>query len=509
MTQREQSGDGYGDGDGNGNGNGNGNGYSHGDGYGHGDGHGDGDGGLRALAMRPVLRPGRWWAPTVGVLALIVAWGVAAWVVQYHRGLGSAGYNDHAFWAIYIADVVTFIGVSYGGAVVSAILRLTGAEWRAPLTRIAEGTAVVTVLIGGAFIFPHLGRPERILELIYRPNLSSPIFWDFVAVSTYAFASMVFFYLPLIPDLADAADRVTAAGRPRLGRLYRLVSWRWRATPAQRRILSGSVGLVAIMIIPLAVSVHSVLSWAFALTSRPWWHESIWAPYFVVAALYSGIALVIVIVALFRKLYGLQALIGERHFVRLGFILAPFGAAYLYLTLADFLPGGYVGDHGVAAVFSSVLVGRYAIGFWLFVVGGCIAPLLVIAIPRLRHTRQIVAAAVLVDLALWLKRMIMVVAPANYGRISGLFGSYHFTWISVSVTLAGVAAIPLLLLLLFRVVPILSVAEIEELAHAEQQVHIPSPAVIPAPTPVGVNTRRQPSDLLGRPATFDIAPETP
>ncbi|MDA8399786.1 MAG: polysulfide reductase NrfD [Actinomycetota bacterium] len=424
---------------------------------------------VRAASMRPVLKPGRWYWPVVGALVAVVAVGVVAWVTQLHEGLGAAGYNNHAFWAIYIADVVTFIGVSYGGAVVSAILRLTGASWRAPLTRIAEATAVVTVIIGGSFIIPHLGRPERILELIYRPNLSSPIFWDFVAVSTYAFASIVFFFLPLMPDLAMARDRLTAANRPRLARLCGTLSCRWQAKPSQRRRLDGAIGLVAIMVIPLAVSVHSVLSWAFTLTSRPWWHESIWAPYFVVAALYSGIALVIIVVAVMRRIWGLKAFITDRHLVRLGFILAPFGAAYLYLTIADFLPGSYVGENGVANVFAQVLAGRYALWFWLFVFAGLIVPLLIIALPWTRRAPFIVTAAALVVGSLWIKRMVMVVAPANYGRVSGVFGSYHFTWISACVTLAGVAAIPLLLLLVFRVVPILSVTEMEEMAARKEQ----------------------------------------
>lgn len=425
---------------------------------------------LRKAAMRPIFEPGKRYWLAVCILAAIVAWGIVAWIIQVHRGLGSAGYNNHAFWAIYIANVVTFVGVSYGGAVVSAILRLTGATWRAPLTRIAEATAVVTVLIGASFIFPHLGRPERFLELIYRPNLSSPIFWDFIAISTYAFASIVFFYLPLLPDLSIGHEQLVDKGRNRLARIYSKMSWKWNGNTRQRKLLNGSIGLIAILIIPLAVSVHSVLSWAFSLTSRPWWHESIWAPYFVVAALYSGIALVILIVALFRKIYHLEDYINERHFVRLGLILVPFGATYLYLTVADFLPGSYVGEHGVVSVFAAVIIGRYALWFWLFVFGGCILPVLIMALPWTRRIGTILIGAALVDASLWLKRIIMVVGPANYGRVSGLFGSYHFTWISISVTLAGVAAIPLLLLLVFRVVPILSITEMEEIVDHETKL---------------------------------------
>ncbi|MGE5292608.1 MAG: NrfD/PsrC family molybdoenzyme membrane anchor subunit [Micromonosporaceae bacterium] len=416
----------------------------------------------REAAIRPFRRPGRWYWLLAAALTAVVALGAAAWVIQLRRGLGAAGYNDHAFWAIYIADVVTFIGVSYGGAVISAVLRLTGATWRAPLSRLAEGTAVVTVLIGGAFIIPHLGRPDRIWELVTRPNLSSPIFWDFVAVSTYTIGSVIFFILPLFPDLAILhhahADRLG-----RRARLYAAFSRGWAGTPRQRAVLHGAVGLTAIMIIPLAVSVHSVLSWAFALVSRPWWHESIWAPYFVAAALYSGVALVILVVAAFRRAYHLEQFITPRHFARLGFILAAFAAAYLYLTFADILPDAYVGESGPTAVFQALLAGHFAPYFWTFVVAAGLVPLLLVAIRRTRTVAGMVIAAAFVVPAMWLKRMIMVADPATYDRVTGTFGTYHFTWISISITLAGLAAIPLLLMLLFRIVPLLPVDEIEEI----------------------------------------------
>ena len=188
---------------------------------------------VREASLRPFGRPSaRWWL-VVFALASIVGVGVVAWIIQLRDGMGVAGYNDHAFWAIYIADVITFIGVSYGGAVVSAILRLTGATWRAPLTRLAEGTAVCTVLVGGSLIIPHIGHPDRLYELVTHPNLSAPVFWDFVAVMTYTTASIVFFVLPLVPDMAilRAArhDRGWAGCGPGL---YTAISRGWVGAPA-------------------------------------------------------------------------------------------------------------------------------------------------------------------------------------------------------------------------------------------------------------------------------------
>ena len=449
----------------------------------------------REASLRPFGKPSRTWWLVILALSLIVAAGIGAWVVQLRDGMGAAGYNDHAFWAIYIADVITFIGVSYGGAVVSAILRLTGATWRAPLTRLAEGTAVVTVLIGAALIIPHIGNPILLWELVTRPNLSAPVFWDFVAVMTYTFGSIVFFALPLVPDMAVLHEGHEQQLGKRRATLYAYISRGWVGAPRQRRVLAGALGLVSIMIIPLAVSVHSVLAWAFASTSRPWWHESIWAPQFVVAALYSGVALVILVVAGFRRGYHLEGLITERHFVRLGFILATFAATYVYLTFADLLPGAYVADRGTAAVFTELLVGRLALWFWMFAILGGLLPLMLVALPRTRSVGGMVAAAFLVVPMMWLKRILMVVGPTSYDTVTGAFGRYHFTWVPVAITLAATAAIPLLLMLLFRVVPLLSIDEIDEIEELEHinglaKMHQPEksqPARLPAqPTrPVG------------------------
>lgn len=451
--------------------------------------------GAREASLRSFGKPSRLWWLTIVALFLVLATGIAAWVVQLKGGMGAAGYNDHAFWAIYIADVVTFIGVSYGGAVVSAILRLTGATWRAPLTRLAEGTAVVTVLIGTALIVPHIANPIRLYELVTHPNLSAPVFWDFVAVMTYMFASIVFFALPLVPDMAVLHEGHARVLGKRRAALFASISRGWVGAPRQRRVLAGALGLVSIMIIPLAVSVHSVLAWAFSSTGRPWWHESIWAPQFVVAALYSGVALVILVVAGFRRGYHLEGLITERHFVRLGFILATFAATYVYLTFADLLPGAYVADRGTAAVFTELLVGRLALWFWMFAILGGLLPLMLVALPRTRSVGGMVAAAFLVVPMMWLKRILMVVGPTSYDTVTGAFGRYHFTWVPVAITLAATAAIPLLLMLLFRVVPLLSIDEIDEIEELEHinglaKMHQPEksqPARLPAqPTrPVG------------------------
>ena len=435
---------------------------------------------LRSAVLRPVLETPRWWWPSILVLGAVVVLGIVAWIFQLAHGLGSAGYNNGAFWGIYESNLVAFIGVSYGGAVVSAILRLTHQGWRAPLTRIAEATALVTLPIGMIFIIPHLGNPGKIWELIWPPywNLSSPILWDFFAVSTYLMATIVFFYLPLVPDaqvVLTQLDAEVPSTRVRVRQtLYRVLVGRFGGTPTERRRLNGSIGLLAIMIIPMAVSVHSVLSFAFASSSRPGYMETILPVYFVVAALYSGVALVVLSVAAVRKLYHLESYISSRHFVRLGFLMIAFGAAYLYLTFTEYLIDGYSNTAGPAAWVYQIIAGRYWVPFWFYFVAGGLVPILIMAIKPLRTMTGVTVASVLVVLSLWVKRLVIVIPPATEpivraatkgsGAVSGLWGTFHFTWVPISITVAATAAIPLLLLIVFRFVPALSVTEMEEVA---------------------------------------------
>ena len=417
---------------------------------------------VRRAAIKPTIgRVSVAWKLSVTVLGLVVLAGIGAWIYQLKHGLGSAGYNDQAFWAVYIVDVVTFIGVSYGGAVISAVLRLTGQSWRAPLTRLAEGTALVTVMIGALFIFPHLGRPERFWEIPIYVNTSSPLFWDFMAISTYVLATVIFFYLPLVPDMAIVNKTLGRADRPARFRIYKALSLKWMGNERQRRLLHSVLTLISLIIIPLAVSVHSVLAWAFATTSRPGWMESVFPPYFVIAALYSGTALVIVVASAFRKGYHLERFITKRHFIRLGYIMAALGLVYAYLTIADLLSEGYTGI--TSGWIRQTIAGRYAIPFWFYVALGEVLPIVLVAVKKTRNIKGMTVASVGVVIALWVKRIVIVLPPVTQPLIGSFWGTYHFTWVSITITIAGVAAIPLGLMLLFRFLPVLSIDEMEEM----------------------------------------------
>jgi molybdopterin-containing oxidoreductase family membrane subunit len=406
-------------------------------------------------------------------LSLVVLAGLAAWFQQVTLGLGVTGLNNRVSWGFYITDMVFFIGLSYGGAVTSAILRPTNAGWRAPLVRLAEATALVTLLIGSLFPIIDLGRPDRMINLLLHGQVGSPILWDVVAVNVYMIATVIFLYLPLIPDMAFCRDHVgPAAGRLR-HLLFDRLSLGWRGTSGEKKVLERNMTLVAVVIIPLAVSVHSVLAWLFGMTVRPGWNSTIYAPYFVVGALYSGVAAVILVVAAFRKAYRLEAFIPDQAFKYLANMLLALGVAYGYFLFAEVLTEGYKMegmslDEGSGPLLEELLLGRYALLFWGFVVGGLVIPIGLASLPPTRTVTGIAIASALVVVAMWLKRFLIVVPSMAAPMMPVEWGAYWPSRAEIAITLGAAAAVPLMLMMFFRLFPILAIYEMEEAAEHEE-----------------------------------------
>ena len=431
---------------------------------------------IREAALRPLGTPGRRFWLILGLLSVPVGLGVVSYIYQFTHGLGATGLSDQVFWGVYTTNLVTFIGFSYGGAVVSAILRLTHAQWRAPITRMAEAMALVTLLIGSSFALIHLGHPERAWLFLVSPRISSPLVWDFVAINTYMIATVIFLYLPLIPDLAVVRDRTAGKITKWQRTLSRWLSLGWNGHPEQRQRLEWGLTVMAILIIPLAVTVHSVLSWAFAVTTRSGWHSTIFGPYFVVAALFSGVATVILVVAVFRKAYHLEPFIGEKQIKYLGFIMMSLGMMYLYFTFSEFLTEGYVMTEETVPILEALLLHNFAPLFWFWLIGTGVLPIALVAIPRTRNIPGIVLAATLVAGGMWLKRFLIIVPTlARPFLTEEAWASYQPSWVETGITVGAVAAIPLLLMVFFRVFPVLSIDEMEEMTLAPEPAE-PEPA---------------------------------
>ncbi|MGZ6543698.1 MAG: NrfD/PsrC family molybdoenzyme membrane anchor subunit [Actinomycetota bacterium] len=409
------------------------------------------------------IRPGAWGVRgrlLVAGLALVVAWGIFAWTWQVSHGLAVTGLNDHVSWGFYLTNFVFFAGISMAGTLISAILRLTHAEWRRPITRLAEMITVVALIVVASMVVADMGRPERLLNVLLHPHLRSPILWDLLSISTYLAGSVLYLYLALVPDLAILRDG-GVGGKVR-GRMYSALSIRWHEVPEQRRLLVRAIGVMAVVIVPVAVSVHSVVSWIFGMTLRSGWNSTIFGPYFVVGAIFSGIAAIIVVMAIFRRVYHLEEYITQKHFRYLGSLLLVAGILYAYFTLSEYATVGYKMEVGGASLLSALLVGRYAPYFWFFAIFGTVVPIVLLALPRTRTVKWIVTAAVLVNIGMWLKRFVIVVPSMALPLMPYEWGTYRPTWVEWSITAAAFAAFALVFVLLARIFPVISVWEIQE-----------------------------------------------
>ncbi|MEK7732432.1 MAG: NrfD/PsrC family molybdoenzyme membrane anchor subunit, partial [Planctomycetota bacterium] len=233
--------------------------------------------------------PGRRFWLAALALSAVVAWGGFIYVRQFIFGLGETGMNRPTYWGVYMVNFIFFIGISHAGTLISAILRVTGAEWRRPITRVAEAVTTIALIVGTLQIIIDMGRPDRLLFVILHGRLQSPILWDVVSVTAYFLGSITYLYLPLIPDVAILRDNAPGAAPGWQRQLYTLLALGWRGNREQWTRLEKAISIMAVFIIPVAVSVHTIISWILATTVQPGWHSSIFGPYFVVGAIFSGI----------------------------------------------------------------------------------------------------------------------------------------------------------------------------------------------------------------------------
>jgi Ni/Fe-hydrogenase subunit HybB-like protein len=413
--------------------------------------------------LRP---PGRaWWLWMAGA-GVVAVTGVGAYLHQLRHGLAVTGLRDDVAWGVYLANFVFFIGMSYAGTLISAILRLTHAEWRRPITRMAEALTFIPLLVGAAMVVVDMGRPDRLLNVLIHGRLSSPIVWDVLSIMTYLAGSLLYLYTALIPDLALLAGAAPDGQAASLRcRLYRFLSLGYRGTPEQRRLLDRALAIMAVIIIPVAVSAHTVVSWIFGMTLRPGWHSGIFGPYFVVAAVLSGTALLLTAMAVFRRAYGLEGYLTHRQFRNLGWLLLALTLLYLYFTLSEYMTLWY-GGVSVDQRLVGLLLGKgaYGMAFWGMTAMGLVLPVLLLAIPTRTSIAPVVVASVLINVGLWIKRYLIVVPTQLTTFIppeaEGI--RYTPTWVEWAITAGGLASVILLLALFSKVFPIVSIWETTE-----------------------------------------------
>ena len=407
----------------------------------------------------------RSWYVATGIAFLVFAFGLGAFIYMMATGMGVTGLNRPVFWGVMIILFVFWIGVSHSGTLISAILRITQASWRAPVLRGAEAMTVFALMVGGLFPLMHLGRNWRFYYIVpypserqLWPNFRSPLVWDMVAIATYLTGSILFLYFGMIPDLAVARDRSTGWRK----KLYTTLAAGFRGSHAEWRRYHVTSTLFAVLIIPVAVSVHSIVSWDFAMAMVPGWHSTIFAPYFVAGAIYSGIAGVITVMAALRWAFKLENHLTERHFDNLGKLLLTMTLIWGYFYFSEFLTTWYSRLPEDWALISSY-GGHYLPLFLLMLVCNFLIPLPLLSLGKVRRSiPAIFAVSLVVNVGMWAERALIVVPSLARRNDPSIWHNYFPTWVEISFITGALAMFALLYLLFAKLLPVMAISDIKD-----------------------------------------------
>jgi Ni/Fe-hydrogenase subunit HybB-like protein len=412
----------------------------------------------------------KWWLPTVIGLGIAVMIGFVIIGFMVHRGLGVTGLSRPVYWGLFITTFVFWVGISHAGIMISAILRLTQAEWRRPVTRAAELLTVFSLMT--ALIFPliHAGRPWRIAYWILPydfargiwPNVRSPLIWDPVAISTYLIGSTLFLYVALLPDLGNLRDRTQSWQKT----MYTVLALGWRGNPRQWKLQTVGGILLSALMLPIFVSVHSIVSWDFAITPAvEGWHSTIFAPYFVIGAVHSGVSAVVTMMALMRWLWKWDDFIRPEHFDALARLLIVVATTWLGFTFLELIFAVYSLDAPEIALRElQIFSWPWNMMFIVFLMTGYVIPVGMWLFKSVRNNIALMFwTSLLVNIGMWLERF-MIIVPGLSRRTPFVYtwDSYRPSLVEWSILAWSVAWVTFLMLLFSRFFPLVPLFEQKE-----------------------------------------------
>ncbi|MBI2833359.1 MAG: polysulfide reductase NrfD [Acidobacteria bacterium] len=443
----------------------------------------------------PVIQPGHTFASVTDKISAIVLTRrtPVAWLIGFAisflitmmllaavgwlfvKGIGIWGVNIPVGWGFAIVNFVWWIGIGHAGTLISAILLLLRQDWRTSINRFAEAMTLFAVACAGLFPILHLGRPWLAYWLLPYPNtmslwpqFRSPLVWDVFAVTTYATVSFLFWFVGLIPDLATLRDRATN----RVARIaYGTLALGWRGSARHWYRYETAYLLLAGLATPLVVSVHTVVSFDFAISILPGWHTTIFPPYFVAGAIYSGFAMVMTLAIPLRAIYGLQDFITMRHLENMAKVILVTGLIVAYGYGIEAFMGWYSGNGYEKYVVVNRLVGPYWPGYWALILCNVIAPQ-VLWITRLRtNVIALFVMAIVVNVGMWLERFVIVVTSLHRDFLPSSWDMYWPTKYDWATYFGTIGLFLMLLFLFIRVLPMISIFELRTLlpeAHVKE-----------------------------------------
>lgn len=417
-------------------------------------------------SMRLLSKPGKGYLALLGMSVVLVLMMVVAELHNITFGLGMSGLTNPVGWGVYITTFVFWVGIGHAGTLISAILFLFRAAWRQSVYRFAEAMTVFAVLTAALFPIIHIGRPWFFYWLLplpsqrhIWPNFRSPLLWDVFAVTTYLTVSSVFFYIGLIPDIAAARDGTTVPWRKKV---YTILALGWRGTDREWRHFTRAYLFLAALATPLVLSVHSVVSWDFAVSVVPGWHTTIFAPYFVAGAILSGVAMVVTLMVPVGKIFRLGRYFTVLHYDRLGKLLLLTSCIVGYAYGMEYFMAWYSGELYEKDVFWDRVTGQYAWAGWSMITFNAIIPQLLWIKKIRQNLNAFFIISIFVNIGMWYERFVIIVPSLAHSYEPWKFMNYHFTWVEGFILMGSFGWFFMWFLLFLRFLPGLSIAEIKE-----------------------------------------------
>jgi len=391
-------------------------------------------------------------------------------------GMGVAGIRRPVGWGVFIATFVFWIGISHSGTFVSAILRVFNAEFRRPITRAAELMVTISLACGGLFPVIHLGRAWVVYFMVPMPNqrqlwpnFQSALVWDLLAITTYLISSTIYVYLPMIPDLAMARDHTTGWRHA----LYKITSLGWRGREYEFHYLHKALNIMAFAIIPIMFSVHTIVSWDFAMTQQIGWHSSIFGPYFVVGAIFSGVSAVITLLLVVRRTMHLEYFLRHEHFDALAKLVLIFSMTWTYFFFNDFFVEWYGGEWAGHELLSLQMHGGLAPYWYAMLILNIVIPLTTLWNKRVRSSPiALFLITIGINIGMYLERFIIIPGFLHRNRMPFNWGEYAPRLPEISIAIGTLALFILLYMLASKVIPLIPVWEVLEgqLSHSRRRI---------------------------------------
>ncbi len=428
------------------------------------------------IAERP--KPPRAWYLAIAVSISLTGLLFAMIGYLFFKGVGVWGLNRPVGWGFDITNFVFWVGIGHAGTLISAILFLFRQKWRTSINRFAEAMTIFAVVCAGLFPAIHLGRvwfawflfPIPTQNWIW-PNFRSPLLWDVFAVSTYMLVSLMFWYMGMVPDMATLRDRAKTKARQII---FGILSLGWRGSNRHWHRYEAAYLLLAALATPLVLSVHSVVSFDFAVAQLPGWHTTIFPPYFVAGAIFSGFAMVLTLIIPARQWFGLKEIITFRHLESMTKIILATGSMVGLAYGTEFFMAWYSGNHYEFFTFLNRAFGPYAWAYWIMVGCNVLVPQ-VFWFRKARSTPAIMfTAAILINVGMWFERYTIIVTSLSRDYLPSAWGYFKPTAVDLLTLLGSFGLFFTLFLLFIRYLPMVAMAEVKSVmtqAHLEAEGH--------------------------------------